>query len=157
MQSPMRAVGSATLARTRRALGLPRLRSFADLCADRALRRAFQDIYGSIDQVDLFMGGLAEAPADGAVVGPTFQAIIARQFRNLRDGDRFYWRNQGFDRVTAAMIASTKLSRILRRNTDSTSVPDDMFVAAARMPARARHDPRRVIDTHGFERPAEMR
>lgn len=101
--------------------------------------------------------GLTEAPADGAVVGPTFQAIIARQFRNLRDGDRFYWRNQGFDRATAAMIASTKLSRILRRNTDSTSVLEDVFVAAERMPARARHDPRRVIDTHGFERPAEMR
>ena len=136
---------------------MPRLRSFADLCADRGLRRAFQDIYGSIDQVDLFMGGLAEAPADGAVVGPTFQAIIARQFRNLRDGDRLYWRNQGFDRATAAMIASTKLGHILRRNTDSTSVPEDVFVAPERMPARARHDPRPVIDTHGFERPAEMR
>ncbi len=152
-----RDVGVATLARMRRALGLPRLRSFAELCADPMLQLAYQDLYGSIDRVDLFMGGLAEAHAAGAVVGPTFQAIIARQFRNVRDGDRFYWKNQRFDAATAAMIAETKLSRILLRNTDSTSVPEDVFVAAERMPAKGKRDPRRVIDTHGFERPTEMR
>ena len=49
-----------------------------------------------ISQIDLFMGGLAEKHAKNALVGETFQAIIASQFRNLRTGDRFFWQNEGF-------------------------------------------------------------
>jgi peroxidase len=41
--------------------------------------------------VDVFIGGPAEDHARGSLVGPAFQAIIARQFRALRSADRFYW------------------------------------------------------------------
>jgi hypothetical protein len=89
--------------------------------------------------VDLFMGGLAEAHASGAAVGPTFQAIIARQFDALRKGDRFFWKNQKFDSTTAAMIAHTTLAQIIRRNTDTTSIADHVFLipvpASHRKPA----------------------
>jgi peroxidase len=81
--------------------------------------------------VDLFMGGLAEAHAKGAAVGPTFQAIIARQFDALRTGDRFFWQNQNFDRNTAAMIAQTTLASIIRRNTDTTSIAAHVFLVPA--------------------------
>jgi peroxidase len=76
-------------------------------------------VYGKngIDNVDLFIGGLAESHASGALVGPTFQAIIADQFQALRAGDRFFWRNEGFDQQTARMIANTTLADLLRRNT----------------------------------------
>jgi peroxidase len=82
-------VGLGTLNQTRQAIGLRRYNSFAELTADPVLQVNLQVVYGTIDNVDLFMGGLAENHVYDAVVGPTFQAIIARQFQALRAGDRF--------------------------------------------------------------------
>jgi peroxidase len=148
-----RDAGVASLAQMRRALGLPQYSSFADLTPDPRLQAAFRRLYGTIDKVDLFMGGQAERHARGAVVGPTFQAIIARQFRALRDGDRFYWQNQPFDAATASTIASTKLSRIILRNTDTTNLAENAFIAATRRPHAAAPGSATVTDTHGFEQP----
>lgn len=144
-----RDVGVATLAQMRRALGLRAYRSWADLTPDPRLQMQFRQLYGSVDQVDLFMGGSTERHAPGAVVGETFQAIIAHQFRALRDGDRFYWENQGFDRATRDTIGATTLSDILLRNTDSTSMPRAAFVAARRPPRTSVWRPGVAIDTHG--------
>ena len=126
-----RDAGLGTLNQTRKVLGLPPYGSFAELTTDPVLQQSFQTVYGSIDNVDLFMGGLAESHAPGAVVGPTFQKIIAGQFGNLRDGDRFFWLNQGFDPQTAGMIANTRLSDILLRNTDTTNAQPDLFIESS--------------------------
>jgi peroxidase len=64
--------------------------SFGALTSDPALQSRLKTVYGTIDQVDLFIGGLAEAHAPNAVVGPTFQRIIGSQFSALRAGDRFF-------------------------------------------------------------------
>lgn len=50
-------------------------------------------IYGSVDRLDAFVGMLAEAHAPGSELGPLQRAIWARQFQALRDGDRFFYRN----------------------------------------------------------------
>ena len=44
--------------------------------------------YGHPDNVDLWIGGMAENHLEGARVGPTFQCILVEQFKSLRDGDR---------------------------------------------------------------------
>lgn len=144
-----RDVGVATLAQMRRVLGLPAYRTWADLTPDPRLQSAFRQLYGSVDQVDLFMGGLAERHAPGAVVGPTFQAIIARQFGALRDGDRFYWENQAFDAATRRIIAGTRLADIILRNTDTTRLADHAFIAATRWPRASVWRPGVPIDTRG--------
>jgi peroxidase len=146
-----RDVGLGTLNQTRKALGLAPHASFAALTLDQGLQLQFQALYGDIDQVDLFMGGQAERHAAGAVVGETFQAIIARQFHALRVGDRFFWANQGFDRDTAAMIAQTTLSELIKRNTDTIRVQANAFLGesdgdAGRRKPRAPAGP---IDNHG--------
>jgi len=125
-----RDAGLGTLNQTRKALGLPRLNSIAGLTGDPVLQQSFQSLYGNIDNVDLFIGGLAESAAPGALVGPTFQAIIASQFYALRAGDRFFWQNEPFDPQMRAMIANTKLSDILLRNTDTIAVQPDLFIEA---------------------------
>jgi peroxidase len=125
-----RDVGLNTLNGTRQAIGMKPYASFAQLTADPVLRGNLGRIYGTIDNVDLFMGGLAEAHAPGANLGPTFQAIVADQFRRLRSGDRFFWQNERFDPQTAALISKTTLATLMLRNSDTTHLQSDVFVEA---------------------------
>jgi hypothetical protein len=150
-----RDVGLNTLNATRIALRLRPYTSFAQLTSDPVLQGLFLSVYGDIDAVDLFMGGLAEVHAPGAAVGSTFQAIIRAQFEALRSGDRFFWENQQFDADTARSIAATTLSDILRRNTDSTSVPEQVFVLAVPDPVRVPRPQARpgTVNNHGRSGP----
>ncbi len=49
--------------------------------------------YGSLNDVDLFVGGLAEQAIPGGLVGATFACIFGQTFTAVRDGDRFYYEN----------------------------------------------------------------
>ena len=46
-----------------------------------------------MEDIDLFPAGLAEPNVPGGIVGETFGCSIARQFRRLRIGDRFWFEN----------------------------------------------------------------
>ena len=45
--------------------------------------------------MDLFVGLNLEDRIPGGVVGPVSAAIITRQFKALRDGDRFFYTHPG--------------------------------------------------------------
>lgn len=47
--------------------------------------------YHNYEDVEPFIGGVLEEDAEGALIGPVFQAIIADQFNRLQKGDRFYY------------------------------------------------------------------
>ncbi|KAE9548412.1 hypothetical protein FO519_008379 [Halicephalobus sp. NKZ332] len=87
---------------------LPRLTSFENWqeVTDPAVRKRVAELYESPDDIDFYVGGLIEEPANGSLVGPTFSCIIAEQFTRLRDGDRFYFQNSEI--FTPAQIASLK-------------------------------------------------
>ena len=79
--------------------------------------------YGSLDTVDLFPGGMAEAPFkfkdSTSIVGPTFTCIFINNYRALARGDRFFYRNK--DAFTAAQLAEIEkasLSRVICDNSD---------------------------------------
>jgi len=143
-------VGLGTLNQTRRALGLTPYRSFADLTDDPVLQRNFQTVYGDISKLDLFMGGLAEKHALGAVVGPTFQTIIADQFQALRTGDRFFWLNQGFNKDLASAISKTTLANLITWDTDTTLAQQpNLFVQQSTETHTPPHvAPPAIVNTH---------
>lgn len=123
-----RDMGLGTLNENRIALGLQPYTDFDQITSDPATAANLETAYGDVDLIDLWVGGLAEDHAPGALLGPTFQAILALQFGNLRDGDRFWYENGQFDAQTLFRIEHTTLSDIIERNTGVEHVQDDAFV-----------------------------
>jgi peroxidase len=123
-----RDLGLGTLNQTREALGLQAYTDFSQVSDDPATVQALQQAFGSVDKIDLWTGGLSEGHAPGAMVGETFGTIIANQFTALRDGDRLWFQNQGFDEKTLKSIESTTLSDIISRDTDTKNIQADAFV-----------------------------
>ena len=79
--------------------------------------------YGSLETVDLWVGGLAEERLPGSLVGATFACIFANTFTALREGDRFYYENDDatalFTADQRAAIERASLSRIICDNADN--------------------------------------
>jgi Ca2+-binding RTX toxin-like protein len=93
---------------------------------------ALKAAYGDVNKVDLWIGGLAENHQAGAMVGQTFGLIISKQFQALRDGDRLWYQNQGFDGATLKEIESTTLSSLILKDTDTQHIQADAFVYTER-------------------------
>lgn len=111
---------------TRAAIGLNKVRSFAEITRNTDLQAKLKQLYGSVDNIDLWVGILAEDLAPGANIGPTGQRIIADQFRRMRDGDRFWYQNQ-FSGSLLKEIDQTRLSDILIRNTTMRNLQENVF------------------------------
>ena len=129
-----RDLGINTLNQTRSALGLPAYTSFDQITSNTTLAAELKSIYGSVGNLDLFVGGLAENAdtAGGSMLGPTFSKIISEQFANLRVGDRLYFENQGFSPALMGQIQDTTLSDLILRDTNTTAIQADAFVATER-------------------------
>lgn len=112
----------------RAAYGLPRAEGFEDLTDDVARQQALFAAYGDVDAVDAWIGGLAEDPVPGAMVGPTLRTVLADQFRVLRDGDRFWYEGQ-LSRRDRRTVERMTLAKIIRANTSirGRQVPRDVF------------------------------
>jgi peroxidase len=125
-------LGLGTLNQTREALGLDPHTSFDQVSSNPETAAALERAYGDVNAIDLWTGGLAEDHLDGAAIGPTFARILSDQFAALRDGDRLYFENQGFNQQTLEDIRSTTLSDIIERNTDTTAMQADAFASTER-------------------------
>lgn len=120
----------------RSAFGLLPHADFIDLTGgDVALANSFASVYTTVDDVDVWIGGLAETHFGGGILGETFHKIIADQFIRLRDGDRFFFLEE-LDHLLVfdGNIESTRLSDIIRRNTDIASIQDNAFLVVVPEP-----------------------
>ena len=86
-----------------------------------------EKVYKNVEDIDLFVGGLAEKSNDG-LVGPTFGCLIGSQFKKLMSGDRFFFTHQdsgtnnekGLPSKEKEIIRKRTLGDIICDNTDAT-------------------------------------
>ena len=123
--------GLADYNSAREAYGLARVSSFAEITSDAALQQKLASLYGSVDDIDLFVGGLAEDQVAGAMVGELVLTILTDQFERLRDGDSFWYQNR-FDENALRTLDQTTLSDIIVRNTGITHLQHDALMGADR-------------------------
>jgi peroxidase len=136
-----RDLGVASYNEMRDAVGLARAESFADLTSDADLAARLEAVYEKIDLVDAWVGGLAEDPLDGALVGETFLAIMVDQFTRLRDGDAYWSEGRiGFTDAERADLWSTSLADVILRNTDIEVIQTNVFTAMTRTIGTDRRD-----------------
>ncbi|XP_040478806.1 thyroid peroxidase isoform X3 [Ursus maritimus] len=111
--------------------GLPRLETRADLrsaITNASIAGRIMDLYGHPDNIDVWLGGLAETFLPQARTGPLFACLIGKQMKALRDGDRFWWESSGvFTEAQRRELARHSLSRVICDNTGLPSVPADTF------------------------------
>ncbi len=108
--------------------GLPKVTSFAQITANVAVQQGLQNLYGTVDNIDAYVGGLAEDHVPGSSMGPLFQAAIVDQFVRLREGDR-YWYTRHFSGAQLYYLEQTTLAKIIKRNTDLTNLQPNVFFA----------------------------
>ncbi|XP_035896816.1 chorion peroxidase-like [Anopheles stephensi] len=102
-------------------------------------------VYDSPDDVDLWVGGLLEPPAqDGALFGETFAAIISEQFARLKFGDRYYYTNGPrhnpgyFTGEQLNELAKVSLASVICANIDH---PEGFSVPANAFEQPSEHNP----------------
>ena len=71
--------------------GLTRLNSIAQLTSDATVRTKLATLYGNINSIDAWIGGIAEDHVAGTSVGGMVLASLVDQFTRLRDGDRLFY------------------------------------------------------------------
>ncbi|KAL4593712.1 eosinophil peroxidase-like [Arapaima gigas] len=87
------------------------------------------DLYGTPDNIDVWLGGVSEPFVPGGRVGPLFSCLIALQFQRIRQGDRLWWENDGvFSSQQRKSLAAVSLSRIICDNTGITDLPKNPFL-----------------------------
>jgi peroxidase len=121
--------GLPSFAAMRAALKLRPVTRFQDVNPNRQVVAELDAAYESPADIDLWIGGLAEADRPGSMVGETFHRILVDQFTRLRDGDRF-WYEKTFSSDMVRMIHAQTLSVVLHRNTQiGDEVGRNVFMA----------------------------
>ena len=110
--------------------GLPRVQTFTQITSNTARAATLAQLYGSVDDVDAWVGILAEDHVAGSSLGATASAVLRDQFTRLRDGDRYWYQNVSFDRRDLRIIESTTLADLLQRNSGVTGLQSDIFFTA---------------------------
>ena len=109
----------------RAAYGLTKVTLFDQITSNTTISNGLSSLYNTVDDIDPWIGGLAEDHLSGSNVGPLFNAIIKDQFIRLRDGDRYYYKNDNTMTVEdIELIESSTLGKIIERNTGLSNLGD---------------------------------
>ena len=103
-------------------------RTFSDISPVDSIARALKTLYGSVDNVDLWIGVLSEEHLPNRSVGRTLHAMLKAQFEKLRDGDYYFYLNDPFlPGQIRNQIRNTTFSEVIKRNTNLTNILPNAF------------------------------
>lgn len=111
--------------------GLTRIGTFEGITGESEMASLLSDLYdGDINDIDPWVGMLAEKHKNGALFGELVMTILEKQFQALRDGDKFYFENDpAFSATEIEEIKNTTLHDIIMRNTSIELMQDKVFEA----------------------------
>lgn len=97
---------------------------------NKMLAKKLLDLYGTPDNIDIWVGGIAEPLVERGRVGSLLACLLGKQFQQIRDGDRFWWENPGvFTKKQRDSLQKMSFSRLVCDNTHITKVPLNPFQA----------------------------
>ena len=83
---------------------------------------------GGLENVDLWIGGLAEEIMPfGGMLGSTFNFVFEVQMEKLQNGDRFYYLQRLDGLHLFGEMENNSFAAMIMRNTDATHLPSDVF------------------------------
>jgi hypothetical protein len=114
------------------------LNQISQMTSDPGLQQVLSDVYdGNINNIDPWIGGLAEDHLPGSSVGPLINAILNNQFTRTRDGDRLFYlsnaaglyANGVLNPEIAAIIDldALRLSDVIEANSLATGLQKNVF------------------------------
>ena len=122
--------GLSDFNKVRSAIGLPVFKTFEEISSNVEDVEALKKIYANIDDMDVWVGMLAEEFMPDAMFGRTIKVVLEDQFRRLRDGDKYYFENDSyFTQAEIEDVVQTSLRDIIMRNTDISLMQSDVFKA----------------------------
>ncbi len=113
----------------RQMMGLQPINRFSDITSDEELAGKLEEMYGSVNDIDLWVGGLSEDAHGSSQLGELFHAMVVKQFAELRNGDRFWYQNDlTLDEL--AQLNDVNLAKIIRDNTSiGDEIQENVFLA----------------------------
>ncbi|KAM9964322.1 hypothetical protein ACTFIW_004080 [Dictyostelium discoideum] len=102
----------------RRQLGLRPVQTWSDITSDPQIQNRLKNAYKSVDDIDSYVGGLAEDHMEGSCVGQTFYLIIYEQFLRTRAGDRFWYETPEM-RMVNRECETTTFAEVIKRTTSN--------------------------------------
>lgn len=110
---------------------LPRHNDFTDIELSTHLTQdeqadiyqKLEDLYGSVDNIDFWIGALLENLEDDAAVGATNKCIIKKTFLNAREGDRYWYQKKNvFTFEQRANLEQASFSRVICENSGLNTI-----------------------------------
>lgn len=105
---------------------------FEDISNDLNVVQDLKKVYRSVDDIDAYVGAVAEPHIDDSELGPLLHAAVRDQFARLRDGDRFFYKGiqwpqelSDFEEVNELTSETLKLNDIFVRNSGGELTNDD--------------------------------
>ncbi len=92
------------------------------------MQDALSNLYSSIDDVDLWVGAVAEDATPGSALGELLNEMLHHEFNELMIGDRFFfmWDDE-LSQAEIGDVLGTRLSDVIVRNTSITNLQTNVF------------------------------